>query len=80
MGVKWVREPRSDQYSVKTESRRGCMQYSCIRVRNHQTFQNSCAESSDVCVQNHQDHHFLINVAFGSDANLKNGHVSIFRK
>ncbi len=53
-GVKWVRE--SDKYSVKTESRRGCMQY-------------SCAELSKVCVQNHQDNYFFfINIAYRSDA------------
>ncbi len=26
-----------------------------IHVWNHQTFQNLCAKSSKVCVQNHQD-------------------------
>ncbi len=49
-----------------------------IRVWNHQTFQNSCAESSKVCVRNHQDNYFLINIAYRSDANLINGHGSIF--
>ncbi len=40
MGVKWVRE--SDKYSVKTKT----VECVCnIRVRNHQTFQNSCEES-----------------------------------
>ncbi len=29
-----------------------------IRVQNHQTFQNSCAESSKVHVWNYQDNHF----------------------
>ncbi len=43
-----------------------------IRMRNHQTFQNSCAESSKVGVRNHQDNYFLINVAYRSDANLIN--------
>ncbi len=47
-----------------------------IRVRNHKTFQNSCAESSKVCVRNHQDNYFLINVACRSEANLINGHWS----
>ncbi len=45
-----------------------------IRVWNDQTFQNSCAELSKVCVWNHQDNYFLINVAYRSDANLINGH------
>ncbi len=44
-----------------------------IRVRNHQTFQNLCVESSKVCTRNHQGNYFLINVAYRSDANLKNG-------
>ncbi len=73
MGVKWVRE--SDKYLVKTESRRGLCNF---RVRNHQTFQNSCAESSKVCVRNHQDNYFWENVAYRSDTNLRNGHQSIF--
>ncbi len=30
-----------------------------IRVRNHQTFQNLCAELSKVCVWNHQDNYFF---------------------
>ncbi len=50
-----------------------------IRVQNHKTFQNSCAESSKVYVWNHQDNYFLINminVACRSDANLINGHWS----
>ncbi len=47
-----------------------------IRVRNHKTFQNSCVESSKVCVWNHQDNYFLINVACRSDANLINGQWS----
>ncbi len=51
-----------------------------IRVRNHQTFQNSSAESSKICVRNHQDNYFLINVAYRSDANLINGHGPIFRR
>ncbi len=37
--------------------------FSKMCVWNHQTFQNSCAESSKVHVQNHQDNYFLINVA-----------------
>ncbi len=49
-----------------------------IRVRNHQTFQNSCQESSKVCVRNHQDNYFLINGACRSDANMINGQGSIF--
>ncbi len=49
-----------------------------IRVRNHQTFQNLCAESSKVRVRNHQDNNFLINVAYRCDANLINGHGSYF--
>ncbi len=49
-----------------------------IRVQNHQTFQNVCAESSKIHVQNHQDNYFLINVAYSSDANLINGHGSMF--
>ncbi len=32
--------------------------FSKICVRNHQKFQNSYAESSNVCVQNHQDNFF----------------------
>ncbi len=73
-----------DKYSVKTESWRGCMQlcyllsqdaelarsFSKNFVQNHQTFQNSCEESSKVHVRNHQDNNFLINVACRSDANL----------
>ncbi len=47
-----------------------------IHVWNHQTFQNLCTESSKVCVRNHQDNKFLINVACRSDANLINGHWS----
>ncbi len=48
-GVKWVRE--SDKHSVKTESRCGCMQYSCAESSNISKFMcgiitNSCAESS----------------------------------
>ncbi len=49
-----------------------------IRVRNHQTFQNLYAESSKVCVQNHQDNYFWVNVAYRRDTNLINGHGSIF--
>ncbi len=49
-----------------------------IRVWNHQTFQNLCAESSKVCVQNHQDNYFLINLSYRSDTNLINGHGSTF--
>ncbi len=45
-----------------------------IPVRNDQSFQNSCTESSKVCVRNHQDNYFLIKVAYRSDANLINGH------
>ncbi len=44
--------------------------FSKISVWNHQTFKNSCAKSSNVCVRNHQDNYFLINVACRSDANL----------
>ncbi len=44
--------------------------FSKICVRNHQTFQNSSAESSKVRVRNQQDNYFLINVACKSDANL----------
>ncbi len=49
MGVKWVSE--SDKYSVKTESRRGCMQYSCAESSNISKFvrriiKSLCAESS----------------------------------
>ncbi len=51
-----------------------------IRVRNHQTFQNLCEESSNVCVRNHQDNYFLIDVVYRSDANLINGHRPIFRR
>ncbi len=76
MGVKWVRE--SDKYSVKTESRQGCMQYSCvgiikhfkIRVQNHQKFLCGIIKITI----------FLLNVAYRSDANLINGHGSIFRR
>ncbi len=75
MSVKWVRE--SDKYSVKTEVIEGVCN---IRVRNHQTFQNLCAESLKVCVRNQQDNYFLINVVYRSDANLINGHGSIFRR
>ncbi len=41
-------------------------------MRNHQNqkFHNLCVESSKVCVQNHQDNYFLINVACKSDANM----------
>ncbi len=35
-----------------------------------ESFQNSCAESSKVCMRNYQDNYFLINVACRSDANL----------
>ncbi len=50
-----------------------------IRVRNDQIFQNSCAESSKVCVRNHHDNYFLINVACRSDANLITWlHATIF--
>ncbi len=53
--------------------------FSKICVRNHQKFQNLCAESSKVCVQNHQDNYFLINVACRSDANMiKWPHAAIF--
>ncbi len=48
--------------------------FSKICVRNHQTFQNLCAESSKVCVWNHQDNFFFINVACRSDANLIKWH------
>ncbi len=49
MGVKWVRE--SDKYSVKTESRRGCMLYSCAESSNISKFvcgiiKSLCAELS----------------------------------
>ncbi len=44
MGVKWVRE--SDKYSVKTESRHRCMQYSCAESSNISKF---VGESSKVC-------------------------------
>ncbi len=44
--------------------------FSKIRVRNHQIFQNLCAESSKVRVRNYQDNYFLINVACRSEANL----------
>ncbi len=47
-----------------------------IRVQNHQTFQNSCAESSKVRVWIHHDNYFLINVAYRNEANLINGHRS----
>ncbi len=53
MSVKWVRE--SDKYSVKLKVVEGICN---IRVRNHQTFQNTYAESSTVCVWNHQDNYF----------------------
>ncbi len=43
-----------------------------ICVRNHQTFQNSCVESSKVGVPNHQDNNFLINIECRSDANMIN--------
>ncbi len=76
MGVKWVRE--SDKYSVKTESRRGCIQYSCAESSNISKF--VCGIIKKVHVQNHQDNYFLINVAYRSDANLINGHGSIFRR
>ncbi len=73
MGVKWVRE--SDKYSVKTESRRGCMQYSFAESSNISKFmcgiiKSLCAESSRLL--------FLINVTYRSDANLINGHRPIF--
>ncbi len=29
-------------------------------VRNHQTYQNSCAESSKVCMPNHEDNYFFL--------------------
>ncbi len=44
--------------------------FSKIRVRNHQTFQNLFAESSKVCVRNHQDKYFFIYLACRSDANV----------
>ncbi len=47
-----------------------------IHMQNHQTFQNLCAESLNICVWNHQDNYFLINIACRSDANLINGHWS----
>ncbi len=75
MGVKWVRE--SDKYSVKTKVVEGVCN---IRVQNHQTFQNLCAESSKVHARNHQNNYFLINVAYKSDANLIHGQGSIFRR
>ncbi len=66
MGVKCVRE--SDKYSVKTDSRRGCMEHSCAESSNISKF---------VCgIINY----FLINVAYRSDTNLINGHGSIFRR
>ncbi len=50
-----------------------------IHVWNHQTFQNLCAESSKVCVRNHQDEYFLIKIACRSYANLiKWQRVAIF--
>ncbi len=70
--LKSVRE--RDKNSVKLKVVEVCN----IRVRNHQTFQNSCLESSKVCVRNHQDNYFLINITYRSDANLINGHGSIF--
>ncbi len=39
-------------------------------MQNHKKFQNSCEESSNVCVHNHQDNYFLINVACKSDTNM----------
>ncbi len=54
MGVKWVRE--SDKYSVKTESRRGCMQYSCVESSNILKFVCGIIK---VCVRNHQDSYFF---------------------
>ncbi len=42
-------------------------------------FNNLCAESSKVCVRNHQDNYFLINVACKSNANMiKWPHAAIF--
>ncbi len=73
MGVKWVWESDTIQLKVKV-----VVGVCNILVRNHQTFKNSCAESSKVCVRNHQDNYFLINVAYRSDANLINRHGSIF--
>ncbi len=42
--------------------------FSKMCVWNDKKFQNSCAESSKVCLRNHQDNYFLINVACRSDA------------
>ncbi len=47
MGVKWVRE--SDKYSVKTESRRGCMKYSCVESSNISKF--VCGIIKRLCVE-----------------------------
>ncbi len=49
MGLKWVSE--SDKFSVKTEGRRGCMQYSFAESSNISKFvcaiiKSLCAESS----------------------------------
>ncbi len=53
--------------------------FSKIRVWNHQPFQNSCAESSNVCVLNHQDNYILIKIECRSDANrIKWSRAAIF--
>ncbi len=75
MDVTWARE--SDKYSVNTESRPGCIQYSCAESSNISKF---VCRIIKVCVRNHQDNYFLINVAYRSDANLINGHGSIFQR
>ncbi len=76
MGVKSVRERvTSIQLTLKV-----VVGVCNICMRNHQTFQNSCAESSKVRVRNHQDNYFLINIAYRSDANLINGHGPIFQR
>ncbi len=56
VSVKWVRE--SDKYSVKTESRRGCMQYLYVESSNISKFvcgiiKRLCAESSTLFFDKH---------------------------
>ncbi len=47
MGVKWVME--SEKYSAKTESRLGCMQYSCAESSNISKF--VCAIIKSLCAE-----------------------------